>query len=238
MKNNILFKIISKVLGLFRSKYDFNKSNPLGGDGERVDIQIKEGLLYKELDMYQKSHFKRYEFANELIHDNDVCGDFACGTGYGSVLISGKAREVIAADINEKVIDEIRVRYKDNPKVNFYHADILSLDYEDYFNAIVSFETLEHLDEENLRKALRIFNKALKKNGQFFFSTPYMQEKSENAIKLGFHLTFFIDEQKITGWLNEAGFKVSVIKYQNYNTHHIRDDLKDKDFIIGVAVKK
>ena len=30
--------IILKILG--REKYDFNKSNPLGGNGERVDIQL------------------------------------------------------------------------------------------------------------------------------------------------------------------------------------------------------
>ena len=42
-----------------------------------------------------------------------------------------------------------------------------------------------------------------------------MQEKSEDALKLGFHLTFYIDEQKITEWLSKAGFRVETIKYQN-----------------------
>jgi 2-polyprenyl-3-methyl-5-hydroxy-6-metoxy-1,4-benzoquinol methylase len=237
MKKNLLSKIVNKVLGLFRRKYDFNESNPLGGDGERVDIEIKNGLLYKKLDMYQKSHLKRYEFALELIKENDVCGDFACGTGYGSVLISSKASEVIGADINEKVISEIQIRYKDNLKVKFFSANILTLDYENYFDNIISFETLEHLEEEDLKKVLKIFSKALKPNAQLFFSTPFMQEKSENAIKLGFHLTFFINEQKIAEWLKEAGFKIKLLKYQNYDTHTIKDDLKNKNFIICVAVK-
>ena len=237
MKKNIFSKISTKVFGLFKPQYDFNRSNPLGGNGERVDILFKDGLDYKKLDMYQKSHFKRYEFARELIRENDVCGDFACGTGYGAVLISEKAGKVIGADLNEKVIAEIRDRYKDNAKVQFFSADILTLDYQDYFDDIISFETLEHLEEENLKKVLKIFNKALKNNGQLFFSTPYMQEKSENAIKLGFHLTFLIDEQKITKWLKETGFNIKFLKYQNYDTHVIKDNLKNKEFIICVATK-
>jgi 2-polyprenyl-3-methyl-5-hydroxy-6-metoxy-1,4-benzoquinol methylase len=237
MNAGFLSKITSKLKGIFRGKYDFNKSNPLGGDGERVDIEIKGGVLSRKPDMYQKSHLKRYEFARDLINENDVCGDFACGTGYGSVILSAKASEVIGADINEKVVAEIKIRYKDNIKVRFLYADVLTLDYQDYFDNIISFETLEHLEEENLKKALKIFNKALKPKGQLFFSTPYMQEKSENAIKLGFHLTFFINEEKIRGWLKDAGFAIKILKYQNYDTHLIKDNLKKKDFIICVAEK-
>jgi 2-polyprenyl-3-methyl-5-hydroxy-6-metoxy-1,4-benzoquinol methylase len=237
MANKIFSKIKAKVKSLFKRKYDFNQSNPLGGNGERVDIQITDALKYEKLDMYQKSHLKRYEFSRDFIHQNDVCGDFACGTGYGSVLISKKAKKVIGADIDEKTVSEIKVRYKDNPKVEFHCANVLSLDYQNYFDDIISFETLEHLKEEDLRKTLGIFHKALKSGGQLFFSTPYMQEKSENAIKLGFHLTFFIDEKKIEGWLNEAGFKIKLIRYQNYDTHLIKPTLKKKDFIICVATK-
>ena len=64
-----------------------------------------------------------------------------------------------------------------------------------------------------------------------------MQEQSEVAVKMGFHLTFYIDEEKIEKWLKSAGFSVETINYQNYATHDITADLEQKDFIICIAKK-
>lgn len=202
-----------------------------------MDIQLKDNIKYDELDMYQKSHYKRYEFAYNVIDTGDVCGDFACGTGYGSVLLAKKGKKVIGGDINSAVIEQINKRYKHIENVEFLSVNVLNLDYEDYFNAIVSFETLEHLEENDLRKALFIFSKALKPKGKFIFSTPYMQEKTEEAIKLGFHLTFHINEDKVRQWLQDAGLQLDSVQYQNYDTHTITSDLEKKDFLICTASK-
>jgi len=217
--------------------YDFNKSNPLGGNGERVDIQIQGNVEFEKLDIYQKNHWKRYEFARQVVETGDVCGDFACGTGYGSILVSDKAKSVTGADLNSEVITKIQDRYKQHTNVAFLNANLLYLDFENYFDTIISFETLEHFDEANVRELLEIFNKALKKNGKLIFSTPYMQERSEEAVKMGFHLTFYINEEKIANWLQTAGFRMEIIKYQNYDTHILGDDLQKKEFIICVARK-
>jgi 2-polyprenyl-3-methyl-5-hydroxy-6-metoxy-1,4-benzoquinol methylase len=217
--------------------YDFNKANPLGGNGERVDIQLNKGADFERMDMYQKSHWKRYEYAREIVNAGEICGDFACGTGYGSILISDKAKSVIGADLNSVVIAEITERYKENRNTRFLNENLLNLSFEDHFDTIVSFETMEHFAEHDIVTLLKIFNKALKQNGRLIFSTPYLQEKSEEAIKMGFHLTFYIDMAKIGNWLNDTGFRVESIKYQNYDTHFLRDDLEKKDFIICVARK-
>ena len=229
--------IILKILG--REKYDFNKSNPLGGNGERVDIQLHltDKIEFNKLDLYQKNHYLRYLFAKEIINNGDTCGDFACGTGYGSVILSQKASKVIGADLDAEVIRQIKERYQNNEKVEFLNLNILDLNFEEKFDVITSFETLEHLTENDIETTLSLFSNALKQNGKIIFSTPYMQEKSEGAIKLGFHLTFYIDEQKITEWLKRAGFLVETIKYQNYETHTIEYELNKKEFIICVAKK-
>lgn len=230
-----IIKKIASLVGF--NKYDFDKSNPLGGGGERVDIMLSDNIRYEKLDMYQKSHFKRYEFACKFIQDGEVCGDFACGTGYGTVMISKKAKNVVGADLDGKVIGAITERYKNNPKVRFIHSNLLHLDFNETFTTIVSFETLEHLKEDDLQTALALYNKWLKPGGRIIISTPYLQERSEAAEKLGFHLTFDIDEKKLTYWLQKAGFKPEVIEYQNYQTHIIKPELDKKDFIICVARK-
>jgi 2-polyprenyl-3-methyl-5-hydroxy-6-metoxy-1,4-benzoquinol methylase len=238
---NTLFKIVKLVSSLFNLKsheaYDFNKSNPLGGDGERVDIQINSDFKFEKLDIYQKSHFKRYEFAKDLILTGEVCGDFACGTGYGSILLSEKASKVVGADINDMVIQEIKERYNSTRNVIFLNENLLNLKYKDYFDTIISYETIEHFTENDILKLLDIFRLGLKNNGKLIFSTPYMQERSVSAEKLGFHLTFHINEEKIKSFLLQCGFEPILFTYQNYLTHNIECDIVKRDFIICVAKK-
>jgi O-methyltransferase len=215
---------------------DYNFS--LDGEGERVDIIYSGNVIFDELDMYQKSHYRRYEFAKDIIPFGSCCGDFACGTGYGSVMIADKAAKVIGADINSTVIDAIKFRYHRISNVEFICKNLLDLEYEAFFDTIVSFETIEHLAENDIPRLLRIYYKALKPQGKIIFSVPYMQELSEAAMKLGFHLTFYIDEAKIKNWLKTAGFEIESFKYQNYETHTIQDELLKKDFIICIARKQ
>jgi 2-polyprenyl-3-methyl-5-hydroxy-6-metoxy-1,4-benzoquinol methylase len=239
--------IISQLKHLFLNKsvlpkpqnlvYDFNKSNPLGGKGERVDILYNPQISFDKLDIYQKSHYKRYEFAKKIISEGAVCGDFACGTGYGSVMLAEKASQVIGADINEEVVSAIQKRYSEIDKVEFICKNLLQLEYRTFFDTIISFETIEHFAEEYILQLLDIYYKALKANGNLIFSTPYRQEASEDAMKLGFHLTFHIDESKITHWLSKTGFHVESFYYQSYQVHEVQSRLENKDFIICVARK-
>lgn len=232
-------QFLKKIIKRFyaNKSYGFNESNPLGGDGERVDIQLQKKFEFEKLDIYQKNHFKRYEFAKDVIKTGDICGDFACGTGYGSVLISDKAKQITGADIDKKVISAIKKRYKHKKNITFLNENLLNLAYENFFDAVLSFETIEHFAENDIKRLFGIFAKSLKKGGKLIFSTPYNQEENEAALKLGFHLTFYITEEKIRDWLVATGLKIEIIKYQNYDTHLIEDDLDNKDFIICVASK-
>lgn len=239
----LLKRSYGKIKGFFLGnnqvvQYDFNRSNPLGGNGERVDIELNKNVDFEKLDIYQKNHWRRYEFAKEIIEPNDICGDFACGTGYGSIMLSDKASAVTGADLNAEVIAAIKERYKYCNTVNFLNENLLNLDIVNHFDSIISFETLEHFDEVNIARLLAIFSAALKPTGRLIFSTPYLQEQSEEAMKMGFHLTFYINEEKIKNWLYEAGMQLEVIKYQNYDTHIISYEPGKKEFIICVARKQ
>lgn len=237
IRNNRIIRKIKQLFSSNRNAYDFNVSNPLGGGGERVDFTYSGVIDLKKLDMFQVNHFRRYEFACGLADNPGVCGDFACGTGYGSVMLAQKAEKVIGADINAEVIAAIKSRYADILNVEFLNKDLLALKFDSTFDTLVSFETIEHFTEENIVKLLGIFNRALKTGGTLIISTPFLQERNEAAIELGHHLTFYIDENKFLYWFSLTGFRVKYFKYQNYATHMIMDDLDHKDFIICVAEK-
>ncbi len=55
------------------------------------------------------------------------------------------------------------------------------------------------------------------------------------AISMGFHLTFNITEEKIKQWLFQSCLVSEFFKYQNYQSHDVKDYLEKKDFIICVA---
>jgi 2-polyprenyl-3-methyl-5-hydroxy-6-metoxy-1,4-benzoquinol methylase len=225
---------VDKNLILAENPFHPSKDD-LGGNGERVDIFYKNKIRFDELSVNQKSHYKRYEFAKSIIPPGKIVGDFACGTAYGSVMLSEKSNHVIGADINEKVIEQVKVRYEKVCNIEFVNANLLDLKYESLFDYIVSFETVEHLKEYDVPKLFRVFSRALKPGGTIIFSTPYMQEMSPVAINMGFHLTFYIDEAKIQRWLSTNSLACEYIKYQNHQTHNLEDHLGNKDFIICVA---
>jgi 2-polyprenyl-3-methyl-5-hydroxy-6-metoxy-1,4-benzoquinol methylase len=205
----------------------------LENGGERMDINYYN-MNYNNFDIYQKSHFKRYEFVKTFLNETDIVGDFACGSGYGSAMMSEKSKFVIGCDLCDTTINEINHRYEKINNVKFEQKNILDLNYEDYFDKIISFETLEHFIEEDISKIIKLFHSSLKENGTFIFSTPYDQEKSENSMR--FHKTFYITEEIITNFLNPF-FKIENFYYQNYNTHEISSTIQPKHFLICVAKK-
>jgi 2-polyprenyl-3-methyl-5-hydroxy-6-metoxy-1,4-benzoquinol methylase len=206
--------------------------------GERVDIWYKNRVDFDMLDIYQKSHYRRYEYALTVIKSNELCGDFACGTGYGSVMLAKKAQKVVGADINNEVITAIKERYKKVNNVEFINDDLLNISFNNEFDNVISFETIEHFPEDKILSLLQNFNKSLKSKGKLIISTPYMQERDAAALKLGHHLTFYINEEKINNWFSATGFEPLDFKYQNYETHGIKGDLEKKDFIICIAQKR
>ena len=227
----IRFRIIQKAAQLLR--------NPdLSGNGERIDLDLRGNLVdYDTFDIYQKSHFKRYEFACSSLVPHMVVGDFACGTGYGTVMLARKCRKVIGADIDTKVVKRVMGRYRTIPNVEFVVCNLLDLPYESLFDVIISFETIEHFSQESISPLFDIFRRALKTGGRLIFSTPYMQEPSAAAMRMGFHLTYRINEGTVNDWANSAGFEIEMYKYQNYQTHAIQSQLEHKDFIICTARK-
>lgn len=231
----MLFKKISnKIFNVFKI---LNDQFSLSDKGERADIDYNKKNSFNDFDVYQKNHYKRYEFAKNLLSTNDIVGDFACGTGYGTSMLGEKAAKVIGIDIKKRVINKITKRYKKNKNIEFITSNILNIEYKNYFDKIISFETIEHLEERSIPHVFKIFFKALKPNGEIIFSTPYMQEKNEKAIQMGFHKTFFINENKIQNWLNQSNLKLLSFKYQNYESHTVFENINKKDFIICIAKK-
>ncbi len=92
------------------------------------------------LSKIRLDHVARYEFAASRLKGKKVL-DLACGCGYGSWILKQAGNEVTGVDIEPEAI-----RYA---KANYQGPSYLCQKGEEtagHWDALVSFETLEHLD--------------------------------------------------------------------------------------------
>lgn len=114
-------------------------------------------------------HLHRYALALEFT-DNKTVLDVACGEGYGTNLISLKAKSVIGIDISDETINHAKEKYA-NSNLLFKKGSASNIPcLNNYFDVAVSFETIEHLKEQE--EMFSEIKRVLKKDGIFIISSP------------------------------------------------------------------
>lgn len=118
-----------------------------------------------------KEHFDRYDFAKKYLRSDFVVLDAACGTGYGSEILSKLVSKVVGLEISDHALDWARGHHQ-KTNIEFKKANLnKTMDLpSDYFDAIISFETLEHV--ENQGNMLSEFKRVLKPGGVLIISSP------------------------------------------------------------------
>lgn len=150
--------------------------------GERfVPEQVRE-IWYE--------HWHRYAFALPFVEGRSVL-DCACGEGYGSALLAGRAATVSGVDISARAVAHARKRYgagRDN--LEFIEADCANLPFEDdAFDVVVSFETLEHIERQSAM--LDEFRRVLRPEGLLILSSP---DKHTYSDERGYHNEYHVRE--------------------------------------------
>lgn len=236
---NALFYRLSNKIG--RSMLLGSRSHlGLTNDGERVDVEFvtkTEGpwpSLWYRMDNCEQVHYSRYVFASYWARSSDACADLACGTGYGSALLSEVCQSVVGVDRSNVVVEAAKQRYEHRTNLRFISEDLLSLQLDRLFDLVVSFETIEHFAEPDIQKLLAIFSASLKTSGSLVFSCPYRQPVGD-AAKAGFHLTTEIDEDRVLRWLGDAGLSAKCLYYQSYNEPLVQRRLAKPDFLVCIA---
>lgn len=159
----------------------------------------------------QADHLARYQFAARQVHGLNVL-DIACGAGYGSAMLAqAGAAHVDAVDLSAQAIAHARAHYR-HDAVDFQVGDIYRFDTATRYDLIVSFETIEHVDDHHA--ALRNLARLLRPGGRLIVSSPNRPITSPHARTLDdkpgnkYHVReFTIDE--LTAALVQHGFSVA-----------------------------
>ena len=122
-------------------------------------------------------HWHRYHFAARWARGRKVL-DVACGEGYGAALLARHAAHVTGVDLAAEAIAHARRTYAGLANAEFVEAPCTRLPLADAsFDVVVSFETLEHIAEQEafLAEAARV----LKPEGVLLLSCPNRLEYSD-----------------------------------------------------------
>jgi O-antigen biosynthesis protein len=185
--------------------------------GERMIPEFDKGqYIYLE-------HMTRYLFACQFVK-NKIVLDIACGSGYGSKeLFEARAKKVVGVDISEESIEYCKKNYQDDA-IEFLMGGVDKIPLkDDSVDVIVSFETIEHVDEKAQGEFLKEGRRVLKDNGILVISTP-----NSNFYQPGnkFHKKE----------LNEKEFEDILKKYfTNVEFYHQSDEAGRSIYIVAVC---
>jgi len=129
--------------------------------GERMTTAIEGEIEFE--------HFHRYCLARDLCQELDVL-DVASGEGYGASILANVARSVTGVDVDSGAIAHARTTYG-GETLRFIQGNALDLPLADAsVDAVVSFETLEHVREHG--RFMAEVKRVLRPGGTLIVSTP------------------------------------------------------------------
>lgn len=172
-------------------------------------------ILGKSPKRIENDHLERYLFATKYCYNKNVL-DIACGTGYGSsILIKAGAKSVVGIDNSIEIINYAKNSYGNLSNLEFICADIQqiqSLEYSNYFDLIVCFETIEHVRE--YQKVICDLHFMLNSFGTLLISTPDRRLVSPKSTSINSEPINRFHKQEFTPVefnviLEKAGFKLN-----------------------------
>ena len=115
-------------------------------------------------------HLSAYYFALPYVKGKDVL-EIGFGDGYGANFLADSARSVKAVDVLEKNVALAANKYKKG-NLEFKKTDTAYSGFADNtFDAVVSFQVIEHIPEDEIAGYLKSIKRVLKKGGRAFIST-------------------------------------------------------------------
>ncbi|MHB1406039.1 MAG: glycosyltransferase [Desulfitobacteriaceae bacterium] len=215
--------------------------------GERF---IPNGVNDPELEI---EHMQRY-YAIALAVRGKTVLDAACGEGYGSDILAQNALQVYGIDISAEAIEHAQSQYVGR-NLTFIQASVDSIPIGDHsIDIVVSFETIEHLDEITQVKFLKEMKRVLKDGGFLVISTPnkliysdlpgyqnkhhsreFYEEDFRILLEEHFkHVDFYDQQFEVVSLIDHPQVKTELIKTEIYNGEELDKRIPGK-YIIAVC---
>ena len=149
------------------------------------NIGSNPGDMNSDIVSYYKDRAKEYEkiyskperqsdllLAGQILQDtftNKEVFEIACGTGYWTEKISATARNILATDINNTVIEVAKSKSYSPAKVDFQTADIFNLTNNVKHESLFGGFIWSHIKQQDLNNFIDITNSLVKNDGTIVF---------------------------------------------------------------------
>ncbi len=178
-------------------------------------------------------HWHRYLYASQFVKGKIIV-DIGCGEGYGSFLLAQNAQRVFAIDNNYDTIKLAANKYTaDNLEFKVGSLSSIPIEGESILDGIISFESIEHIDEKEQEAFLGEVKRLLKPEGFLLISTPNkMVYSDKTGYKNKFHQREFYTQefhaflQKYFTHIKLLGQKVYPVSYI-WDPHDARGNLAE-----------
>ena len=191
-------------------------------------------------------HFHRYFAAQTLVQGKNIL-DAACGTGYGSKILAEKATHVYGLDLSPEAVEYAKANYN-GENITYQVGSIAELPFADgLFDVVVSFETIEHVDQTIQKLFLQEIKRVLKPDGLLIMSTPNKKTFTDDrGLITKFHIKEFYESEFIDFLKKEFStvqiynqYFAKTSQMLSYTTEHVQTLNYDKSrkgfFFIALA---
>jgi ubiquinone/menaquinone biosynthesis C-methylase UbiE len=158
-------------------------------------------------------HLHRYHTVDKMIKGKVVL-DIASGEGYGSAILAKSADKVFGIDVDAEVVKYAREKYSGVGNIEFLIGRAENIPLPDHsIDIVVSYETIEHLDQPTQEKFLQEVKRILKKDGKLVISTPDKANYSDRYEYTNkFHLKEFTSEEFLGFLKNYFGHVIPYVQ--------------------------
>jgi len=165
-------KAIAYAFFLINNKFKFTEAARASGRGERLIIRGDLRSAENSNDFTTLAHIQRYKWVEPYIKGLR-CLDAGCGSGYGAhYLAKSGAESVIGVDISIQTINYAKKHYKEQNLV-YSQMSVCDLKFkDDYFDAVVSFDVLEHLNNKDQEIFISEITRVLNYKGALYIGCP------------------------------------------------------------------
>ncbi|MEG3789785.1 methyltransferase domain-containing protein [Lysobacter sp. CCNWLW3] len=151
-----------------------------------------ERFMPSENGEIRQEHLHRYSWCAPMVEGLDVL-DIASGEGYGSAMLAKVAKSVLGVDISAEAVQHASQKYAQQRNLNFLAGSAAQIPAQTAsFDAVVSFETIEHLLEQE--QMLDEIKRVLRPGGFLVISSPNKKVYSEQS---GHHNEFHVKELEL-----------------------------------------
>lgn len=167
----------------------------------------------------------------------DVVLDLACGSGYGSSILSQVPQTVVyGGDIDAGTIEACKAEWADHERIQFETMDATALRFEDnFFDVIVSLETIEHLTA--YREMVAEFARIIKPGGTAVISTPNIKISSPGGKIINPYHTQEFTYDELYDILKQEFSRVA-LSGQKYTRYHADAGVTAKHFTENLLLKR